>query len=362
MRITKKILAMVLLCTFCLMAGCKEAPDNFETTQSDNEITIQGTDTESNTDISQENNAVFTSTDGSVDFRISENMTLPESAMPVVEIAPHYITGSDARNVVNALFGEAEAYEADSIMFSAYSKSELQERSSRWMPYTSQEAVQELFGEGHEYVADTVKVFIEGNTELYNTAPDQRDRIPCQWEFHKEGYYWTDPVIYNEADYANDNDQLDVQLIMNGIPYRCQFITRNEADFKLNMISVFPYDGMSPEMIDDRIFRAELCRTKKPTEVQMAEIQAKAETIADNLGMGEWVVDQTKLETLYFGDIAEYAVQVHFVPMLENTPVLWAPQLNDLTNKEAYASNYYLSELEIEMSADGRLITQTSHL
>ncbi len=77
---------------------------------------------------------------------------------------------------------------------------------------------------------------------MYENTSDTKEQQSCQWKCDKESYYWTEPASYRESDYPKDSDQLDVQLCSNGIPYRCQCITRNKNDFQMNMISIFPYN------------------------------------------------------------------------------------------------------------------------
>lgn len=48
----------------------------------------------------------FDSTDESVHFAVALNEALHMGSMPVVEVAPHFLTSEDAKNIAFALFGK----------------------------------------------------------------------------------------------------------------------------------------------------------------------------------------------------------------------------------------------------------------
>ena len=79
-----------------------------------------------------------------------------------------------------------------------------------------------------------------------------------------------------EKDLLDDNDEISAQLVVDQIPYYYTATTRNKEDFRVNLISAYIYSGQSPVNIDERIFRAQLCRTESPTQTLQHNIQKKS--------------------------------------------------------------------------------------
>ena len=110
-------------------------------------------------------------------------------------------------------------------------------------------------------------------------------------------------------------------------------------------------------MIVERIFQAKLCRTQEPSEAQISSIKEKAEGILAQMGLGDWLIDECYVNTSYFGSIPEYKVCLNAVLVLEGVKSSRRPQLNNLKSEEVYASNYYISDVKFEFSANGDLVS-----
>jgi len=183
--------------------------------------------------------------------------------MPKVYVRPHYLTGEDARSVAEALFPEAEFFEAENELEEnsgapIYSKAEIQAKLDRWAPYASQEALDDLLGENGGGRPEVVQSFLAEYTEMYDQAPEENPHQVCTWRMEKES--------------GDGNDEVNVRFLADDIPYRLTASVRNKADFKVSMLSCFIYDGLSPHGLDESIFRARLCRTEAPTDEQVAAV------------------------------------------------------------------------------------------
>lgn len=295
----------------------------------------------------------FTSTDGSVEFTLNIDTNITDAAMPVVEVAPHSLTGEDVRRTAQALFGDAICYEARQGTDETLSQKEIQEKINRWTRYASADAIRLLYGTERESTLELVKSFVGEYTKRLETAPGEDTRQPCPWEFREESYY-----VSNPEDYAGyrQNDDIEAYVEVDGIPYNFSASKRNESDYKLNMMMAYPHDGTSPDGMDSRIFRANLCRTPKPTEAQMDAIRDKAERILSKMDLGQWQIDGCTVECQWFGDIPEYTVRVSAVPVFCGIPATRHPQLWNLKGDDAFASNYYFTDCNFIFSADGRLV------
>lgn len=363
----KRILIGVILIigTLIFCSGCQNNPDKNvivskqEDTFSDSSITVEGDVSESNvTTISY--NSSFASTDGSVNFNMDITQDISMSNLPVIQVRPHYLTSEDAKTVAFSLFPDAVFYEAESPLSENFSKSEIQEKLSRWTQYANMNSIEELFGESESSTTlDIIKSYIEEYTTMYEQAPEENPHRPCEWTMRKASEYMLLEEDLSVADYSNDNDEICTQCTVDGIPYRLSVTTRNQSDFKVNIITCCIDDGLSPRNIDERIFAAKLCRTEEPSEARLMSLQAKAEQLLLQFNLGQWEIDDCYVETRYIGNYPEYIVYVTAVPILNDVPVLRHPQLTALRNKDGYALNQYLSDVQFVFSPNGDLISFT---
>ena len=58
----------------------------------------------------------------------------------------------------------------------------------------------------------------------------------------------------------------------------------------------------------------------------------------------------------FYGDIAEYMIDVRAVPMLNGIPTIYQAPISNLTADDVYASNYQMSSIQIQFSPNGQLI------
>lgn len=350
---------------FVLCSGCQKTPDkNVIVGKQDDMVCDTLATTEG--EVSTSNEATvsfsnsFSSTDGSVNFSMDLEQNISSSDLPIIQVSPHYLTGEDAKNVAFSLFPDAVFYEAESQLSENYSKSEIQEKLSRWTQYTNMDSLKELFGDSEATTTlDIIKSYIEEYTTMYEQAPEDNPHIPCAWNMRKASEYMLLEDELSGVDLSNDNDEVCTQFTVDGIPYRLSVTTRNRSDFKVNIITCYIDDGLSPRNIDERIFSAKLCRTEKPSEEQLMSLNAKAEQLLSQFDLGQWEIDECFVETRYIGNYPEYMVHVNAVPVLNNVPALRHPQLTALRNKDGYAPNQYLTDAQFVFSPYGDLISFT---
>lgn len=358
------LLAVVITSLIYILCACESNPkDDIITSKNDGSFNAGIVESAAN-DLLQNNYSInytnsFSSTDKSVDFEIDVNKEILTSDMPVIEVVPHYLSSADANRVAVALFGETDFYEAEPMLSSNFTKAEIQEKINRWSQYTNETSIYELYGDVGD-AADTVSVvksFIVDYTELYESASDENLHKKCQWQFKKESCYLLSEEELSGLNLENDNDSIQATVKVGDVRYIFNATTRNKKDYKLNNVSVSLYDGLSPNMIDERIFQAKLCRTQEPSEAQISSIKEKAEGILAQMGLGDWLIDECYVNTSYFGSIPEYKVCLNAVLVLEGVKSSRRPQLNNLKSEEVYASNYYISDVKFEFSANGDLVS-----
>lgn len=358
------LLAVVITSLIYILCACESNPkDDIITSKNDGSFNAGIVESAAN-DLLQNNYSInytnsFSSTDKSVDFEIDVNKEILTSDMPVIEVVPHYLSSADANRVAVALFGETDFYEAEPMLSSNFTKAEIQEKINRWSQYTNETSIYELYGDVGDAadIVSVVKSFIVDYTELYESASDENLHKKCQWQFKKESCYLLSEEELSGLNLENDNDSIQATVKVGNVRYIFNASTRNKKDYKLNNVSVSLYDGLSPNMIDERIFQAKLCRTQEPSEAQISSIKEKAEGILAQMGLGDWLIDECYVNTSYFGSIPEYKVCLNAVLVLEGVKSSRRPQLNNLKSEEVYASNYYISDVKFEFSANGDLVS-----
>lgn len=358
------ILSLLLLLTACQPNPEREAVVSKNDGAFDANV-VQSAGTSAQQEESQESERAFQdisvadsflSTDSSVQFTIALQEKLSTKPMPVVEVAPHFLTGEDAERTAQALFPGGEFWEAQPSFATVYSKSEILDKLNRWAGFTSDAALEDLFGYPQSNGGSVVRQFLDEYNLLLETAPETVERTPCRWEFQESWKYsYTPEQVAAENISISTISEICASTTWEGTPYQCSFSTRNESDYLLNQIYAGPYFGSSPLNIDNRYYIARLCRTPEPNADQLANIQEKATQILEAIALGDWTVDQCFVQKRTGGTM-EYSICVQAVPRFYGADAVRRPQLSNLKSKNAYSSNYYLTDASFEFSPDGTLL------
>ncbi len=300
----------------------------------------------------------FTSTDQSVTFAFNINDQIPVVNNPVVEVVPHYLTAIDAKRVATALLGDVDWLEEEPSNEPEYTKEQIQDKISRWSQYANAEAISELYASDPEYtdsVVDIVQSFIKKYSDRYESAPSGSPKA-CEWTLKKDSYYFYSAESLVGQDLSDDNDAIQAVAKVGDVEYTFGVSTRNMSDFKINNIHLRLGEGISPDGIDPYIYRAKLCRTEKPTDEDIAAVVAKAEKMLVDMNLGQWQVDSSSVQTIYFGDTPEYRINVTAVPVINGIPAIRVPQISNLKSDLVYASNYYMTDASFQFSVNGDLL------
>lgn len=361
MKQSKRILVFILMITF-LLSACQKSPEKGGITSKndgafDTNAIVSAEETHAQ-DATQavHHNDSFLSTDQSVEIAINLDAIVTGADMPVVEVEPHYLTEAEVKNAAHVLFGNADFYEWRYYSDDVPCKSEIQEKLNRWSQFTNQEAVDELYGWHSDDTVRIVKVFIDEYTEKLQSAPENSTKTPCQWKFKKAPYYLLPASEAKAEDNSNESDMFRATVSVNGIPFVLRAETRNLDDYKVNYISA-NIESDSPDDIDRVYFTAQLCRTDKPTDEQIKAVKAKAESILEQLQLGQWQVDNCYVETTTLGQAVEYSVYVTAIPILEGIATSSQQTVANLNNPNVQASNYQIPSVRFQYSANGELVS-----
>lgn len=303
----------------------------------------------------------FQSTDGSVDITIDLDEDLPTNALPMVEVEPRYLTGSDARRVAEVIFGvDAKFYEQRPVLADKeiFSKSVIAEKLEKWQTWLDVDYMTQLYGDAEAAQRDVelVKLFIDDYTARYASAPEADPRVSCQWTLKTDSVYTYDEAQLETWDTSEDCMSIQAEVDMDGVPYRFSISVRDGSDFQLNNIYANIADYYGPSTIGYDEWIAKLTRTEKPDQSQSAAIQAKAETWLAQMELGDWAVDQCYLETHTYHGTPEYFITVTATPVLSGSTAIRQPGINTPKRKDAYASHYYMTDATFRFAPGGELI------
>ena len=322
------------------------------------------TNESASTDIPNKNDTsdVDMSKDGVIEFRMNIDEEIYGELIPSLEVKPHFLTEVDAKRVAYILFPEGEFYEGESALEKNFSKDEIQEKIDRWSYYASEESLRELIAyrsyqpDYLEEIAVNIQNFIDNYSHMLVHAPESNPHQLCDWTFKKESVYSLTKSELTNIDTCDDNDNIVADIKSGDIHYRFYVATRDEEDFLLSSIGVYLYDGIGPDMIDERIFRAWLCKTGKPTDAQIAAVRTKVESMIAQMQLGQWQIDRCYVETNKINEYTYYSIHVNAVPVLNGTPALRKAQLTNLRSDLPGAARLYYTDLQFEFSANGELV------
>ena len=298
----------------------------------------------------------FFSTDGTVEFRFNIDETVTDADMPIIKVTPHMLTGEDVKRVTEVIFGDGPYYELDSFVNPILSRTEIQEKMSRWTQYANDASLSDLYG-GNNYDLDLVKQFISRYTEKYESAPTNTEQQQTQWQFQNGAHYWLTDQELKTMDTSSFNNEIVLSIQKNNINYLLIAATRNKQTSKLNSISINPYGGESPDDIDTRIYYAQLCRTGKPSLDQIEYAKQCALSMLERMNLGEWTIDQCYVSSSFYQHKDEYVINVNAVPTFNGVASVRQDQFTGLNADEtSYAFNYYLTNAHFAFSADGKIV------
>lgn len=298
-------------------------------------------------DIHLSHQGTFQSMDGSVEFTWKLDQAVSYGAMPVLEVAPRFFTGEDAKHVAQALFGENMIfYDLGPVTKRQLSKSEILERIQILSQYVTEDALTALMGE--EANLSNVKFWLEHYTVAYETAPEENPHEVCDWKLKDSKFYKDDASASPMG-----NKWLKATATINGHEYLLRTLVRNQSDYQENALYVTLGDGNDPTNVLGRVDFAQMCLTNEPTQEQIEDARDKTQEMLSKMGLGEFTVAKTFVEKQYLGDILVYQIRVDAVPVFAGQPILYGDLGRSYVAEEAYNSDYPVGQAQFFFGIDG---------
>ena len=360
MNQNKKILSVITLFS-CLMSmtGCPDTDSPHEQIAETTSTTLPVISVEQTRDFLYEKKGTFKSIDGTVEYTWDIATDVSTENFPVVDVAVHKLSDEEAQRIANSLFEGAYFYEPEDTFEEEYSKGELQKKLDIWKEYANIEKMTWLYPyrdrPDDNYISGEVELvqrFIDEYTQNLEDAPIEKNDAQYDWIFRNDGLYG--------KGYLADCEH-------NGLPYR---INSNGKQY-----SAYLYTGAGPSRIEEDHYRAFLCRTEKPDEALLNEIQAKAENILAQMGLGDWTIAECTLREQNVGTekvpVMEYDIRVDFVPSyLGHETISWnsSGSLGSQSNSMHFAPGGELLNFHIEniydfhAFSDGRSVMELDEI
>ena len=317
-------------------------------------------------------NAEFTTDDGLIKISIhDDDADAIPATMPVLRVRPKVITSDMARRMAEGLFGEAELYEYSEEL----SKAEIADMIDVYEYAVTDESIKADHGADSpqswiESVRDARLAILEYYRNAYAMARDEVTPVPCEWKFWPMEHYAVHGFDYAGSDqYYTDTFpagmSVDLRAVteLGGVPYEFWVNNNEREDFRNHSLSVFvltPDLGGTAE--ERKVQKREwymsmgLYSDEAANESTLDAACAKAVTLADKMGLGEWrftaaAVDRT--ESTGEG----WQIEVTGMPVYEGYPVNWQSAAGQdccpesltirMTNSGALIDLQYTSPMEI---------------
>lgn len=342
----KRVAFILFVLMIAAMMGCQATPEEDAVTSKNDgafeaalEVTEAGGEL---SEVTYSHQDSFTNTEGTVCYSVAlEEVPVLSGGYPVLQVKPHTITADEARQMAEAFFGDAEIYEYSNRM----SREEIETVILQIKQVLSnKEEIMETDVFAEENIA-LQEERLEQYEKAYALAVEGEEEVPCEWSFHPESYY--DSLYTGEAasetEGYTESEWLMATAERDGRPYIFKVCNRDEADYRMHNITCEVNQALVSENV--------LYGTSVPTDEEMQAAQTQAEQLIEQFGIGDWVIASCEVQTReLLGMPAKYTVVVTACPVYDGIALTHQKQLQSLRTEDAFASNYYYTELVFTFS------------
>ena len=181
-------------------------------------------------------------------------------------------------------------------------------------------------------------------TVQMETAPEENPRPMCDWNYKSDS-------VYQQVSYGDQ--VISTRVDIGDVYYSVYAKQRDKSDYKLNSIEIRLSDNQ--DYIVQEYFTYKLCQDK-PTQEQMDILSEKAQSMLDQMGIGQWQVCKTEVQETQCEIAVTYQVVIRTVPVLNGTPIMLDQPALPSISDQANSANYARPEIWFQFSANGDLI------
>ena len=313
-------------------------------------------------------NMQLVSDDGLIHFSVHDDNAAPiPSTMPVLRVRPQIITSDMARQMVKAVFGDAELFEFSEEL----SKSEVAEMIAAWENAVTDEAIRASHGADApqswiDGVRDGRLAILEYYRNAYAYAREEVTPVPCQWKFWPVEHYAIHGHDYagRDASYTDiipTGISVDLRAVtkVDGIPYELWVNNNERAGFRNHSLSIFVLEpdelfagGQSYDETEAnrRNWNKSIgaYSSAPATDGEIASACKSAEQLAYNMGLGKWIFDASVVDMASISGGGGWQIELDGQPIYEGFPVSW--------QNPSDSPDFYPEAMTIHMKNDGTVI------
>lgn len=324
-----------LVLTAAVLCGCQGAPVR----EAPPETVLQ--ETTAPTETAAPASGDFTSADGSLEFHMDfEPMATQE--LTTVAVAPRFLTGTDARRVAELLLPGAEFYEQERESERRYSKEEAQRKLELYAHLPEGMDLEANYGMDSNGRDISRREAVEMTVAFWQdrlAAAEEDPHTPCDWKLKNGAHYY-------DHETGAGNDTLMAMAAWGELDYSLSLVSSSREDRKISRICLGLSEGSA---LEKELNEARLCTGEAPTDQQLADLGARAQSLLDQMELGTWQVTGTEVELRHRGSETAYTVVISAHPVLDGIPVVKA-------QKPGREDNYGMSEAGFRFSARGDLL------
>ena len=312
-------------------------------------------------------NMDFVSDDGLIHINIhDDNVGFIPATMPVLRARPQIITSDMARQMAEAVFGDAAFFEYSEEL----SKAEVSDMIAVWENAVSDEAIRADHGDDApqdwiDSVRDGRLEILEFYRNAYAYAREEVAPVPCQWKFwpiehyaiHGHDYAGTDP-FYTDNIPSGISVDLRAVTAVNGIPYEFWVNNNEQLGFRNHSLSIFVQTpdelfsgGLSDEVRQSRQrewnTRMGIYSSAPATDEELIAACGRATQLAADMGLGEWIFSARQLDRTNTSS-GGWLIELEGQAIYEGFPVSW----QNPSESHAFAPE----TMTINMKNDGTII------
>lgn len=254
----------------------------------------------------------FTNADSTMEYTFNINQEITPAEWSVIEAIHYMATGEDARRLAEVMMPGKEFYKLRPHV-AELSKIELQEKIDFYSQFATKEALEELYRVDYPENLEMINYYIDLYTDQLKNAPE-KEKPSCDWKLYYEREHFNLPEEIGNRPLWEDDYCLYVVTTLHDCEMILHTWQTGRADEPYSTLGISRNAGRGEFL--DQVLRSRMLRTQAPTEEQIQALMAKAESLLNQLDLGQWKVVESEVEAEKIGDVTEYMVLLNAVPVV----------------------------------------------
>lgn len=313
------------------------------------EISVDNTETFSNN--TTHKSTSFSSNNGIINFNIESDISCPSAtAIPVLQVTPHYFTTDEVKQIALAVFGNSPMYEYSEI----FTKSELEIMILQAKQYISDyDYLLNLYHGDENSVKRIIETYNDSISAMeadYMTAPDTPKSVITDFEYHPDSYYTSENSSIYFSKPADGIMSIQVTSTLNDIPYLLYAAKKDAPNHKVSNLYIYPYDKVT-------MYHESWYFQKTPfTRLEQEQAVSLVETFLTESNLKSWKIDSFELISGVYNNEETFSMHFKCVPLYNGIELISENVTTFSPESPKYSATYIDTNLEIWVS-NGQIMT-----